>query len=56
MACRNSIENSGRRIRCKNGRYCPFQYWCVKDRNYKSVATKERCKYYEEAENLENKK
>mgnify|MGYP004515639639 CR=1 FL=1 len=56
MACKYSVKNGKLRIECTVGVYCPYQYWCNKDRCYKSTATKDKCNKYEEVENPGNNK
>lgn len=61
MSCKfiNTHGGAGS-ITCKrmNDVTCPYQYWCTNDKCYKTTATRDKCKYYEEAENSEqlNKK
>lgn len=56
MSCRFlKISGGYASIVCKKfDMDCPYQYWCTKDDKYKTTATKDKCKYYEEAENSEN--
>lgn len=58
MSCSNIIKNGNGHLKCKNGGYCPFQYWCSQSMSYKSTATSSKCNQYKEAENSEqlNKK
>ena len=55
MACKYSVQKGKLRIGCTIGTYCPYQYWCNKDRCYKSTATKDKCNKYEETEDLDKK-
>lgn len=55
MSCKHSICCKGLHIKCDLNGACPFQYWCNKDRVYKSTATKDKCKYYEESEDSNKK-
>ena len=51
MRCKFAVFKRGFRVECtKVPLYCPFQYWCSKERIYKCTGTKDKCKYYEEAE------
>lgn len=60
MSCKFATVKDMNPVRCTidNVGRCPFQYWCTTDRCYKITATRDKCKYYEEAENSEqlNKK
>lgn len=60
MSCKFATVKDMNPVRCTidNVGRCPFQYWCTTDRCYKTTATRDKCKYYEEAENSEqlNKK
>lgn len=57
MACKHSSVHGACVIRCDFGCIgtCMYQYWCTKDKCYKSTATPEKCKYYEEAEKSDKK-
>jgi hypothetical protein len=61
MACKFAIDKNGPvQIACSklHNMNCPYQYWCTTFHRFNSTATKDKCKYYEEAENSEqlNKK
>jgi hypothetical protein len=59
MSCKFAVGKEKRRKMCSKMPFeCPFQYYCTLGNCYKQTATKDKCKYYEEAENSEqlNKK
>lgn len=55
MDCKHNIVNIGGHILCDFGGCCPYQYWCNKDRCYKSTATPLKCKKYEKADETNKK-
>lgn len=55
MRCAHIIQKDGLMIKCDIKDYCPYQYWCNKDREYKSTATPGKCKYYEEDKKSDKK-
>lgn len=55
MPCRYAISSGHGYISCNLGGYCPYQYWCNKDRCYKSTAASSKCKKYEKADETDKK-
>lgn len=57
MKCKFANTTLSSRATCdkKVADVCPYQYWCTTDRVYKSIATKDKCKYYEESEDSNKK-
>lgn len=52
MACKFVVSENGNKIRCKkmSNTLCPYQRWCTNERIYKSTASGDKCKYYEDGQ------
>lgn len=52
MACKFAVSENGNKFRCKkmSNTLCPYQRWCTNERIYKSTASRDKCKYYEDGQ------